>query len=81
MVGFEFIEARAEQQQKSYAAEGLAAAVTLRLTEPWNNTAPHLLIADAWFGGMPTSSALMSRNIFSITNVQALNEGMLDRRG
>jgi hypothetical protein len=70
MIGFEFVEARAEQQQKRYAAEGLSAAVTLRLTEPWHNTAPRLLIADAWFSGMPTSFALMSRGIFSITNVK-----------
>jgi hypothetical protein len=70
MIGFEFVEARAEQQQKRYAAEGLSAAMTLRLTEPWHNTAPRLLVADACFGGMPTSFALMSRGIFSITNVK-----------
>jgi hypothetical protein len=47
MVNFEFVEARSEQQQKRYADEGLAAAVTLRLTEPWHSKGPRVLIADA----------------------------------
>jgi hypothetical protein len=44
--------------------------VTLRLTEPWHNKAPCVVIADAWFGGVPTAFALMQRGLFSITNVK-----------
>jgi hypothetical protein len=44
--------------------------VTLLLTEPWHNKAPRIVIADAWFGGVPTAFALMQRGRFSITNVK-----------
>jgi hypothetical protein len=71
MLSFEFVEQRQEQLMKAYAEEGLAAAVTLRLCEPWHNKAPRIIIADAWFGGLPTSYALLQRGLYSITNVKA----------
>jgi hypothetical protein len=44
--------------------------VCLRLTEPWHNHAPCIIIADAWFGGMLTAVSLLQRNIYCITNVK-----------
>jgi hypothetical protein len=59
MIAAEFVEGKAEQVLKRYAEEGLAPAVTLRLTEPWHNKATCIIIADTWFGGVPTAFALM----------------------
>jgi hypothetical protein len=70
MVAFEFVESKEEQSLKRYVEEGRAAGVCLRLTEPWHNQGPRLLIADAWFGGVPTSYALWQRGWFKITNVK-----------
>jgi hypothetical protein len=70
MVAMEFVEAGTEQEIKRYAEEGRSAAVCLRLTEPWHNHAPRILIADAWFGGMLTAVSLLQRNIYCITNVK-----------
>jgi hypothetical protein len=44
--------------------------VILRVMEPWHNKAPCIIIADAWFGGVPKAFALMLRGLFSITNVK-----------
>jgi hypothetical protein len=70
MSATEFVEGKAEQVLKRYAEEGLAPAMTLRLTEPWHNEAPRIVIADAWFGGVPTAFALMQRGLFSIASVK-----------
>jgi hypothetical protein len=47
-----------------------AAAVCLRLTEPWHNQVPRMLIADAWFGGVPTAVQLIHGGLYCITNVK-----------
>jgi hypothetical protein len=65
-----FVEGKVEQGVKRYAEEGRAAAVCLRLTETWQNDIPHCLLADAWFGGLPTSVGLVRRGFFSIINVK-----------
>jgi hypothetical protein len=70
MAALQFVESQDEQAQKRYVDEGKAAAVTLRLTEPWHNKGPRIIIADAWFGGLPTAWSLMKRNLFSICNVK-----------
>jgi hypothetical protein len=70
MLAMEFVEAAQQQAQKCFAEEGKSAAVCLRLTAPWHNSRPHLLIADAWFGGMPTAVGMLKRGFFSITNVK-----------
>jgi hypothetical protein len=70
MIAMEFVEGRDEQAIKRYAEEGRSAAVCLRLTEHWHNKVPRILIADAWFGGVPTAFSLMQRNIYSVTNVK-----------
>jgi hypothetical protein len=44
--------------------------VCLPLTEKWHNKAPPLLLADAWFGGVPSAVVVAKRNIYSITNVK-----------
>jgi hypothetical protein len=61
MINFEFVEGKVEQGVKRCAEEGRAAAVCLRLTEPWHNDIPRILLADAWFGGLPTPVGLMRR--------------------
>jgi hypothetical protein len=61
MINLEFVEGNGEQEYKRYADEGRAAAVCLRLTEPWHNQVPRVLIADAWFGGVPTAVGLIRR--------------------
>jgi hypothetical protein len=48
------MDGKEEQEQKRYADEANAAAVCLQLTEPWQNQAPSILIANAWVSGMPT---------------------------
>jgi hypothetical protein len=68
VVAFDFEGSKEEQSLKRYVEEGRAAGVCLRLTEPWHNQGPRLLITDAWFG-VPTSYALWQRGWFSITNV------------
>jgi len=70
MVALEFVESQHEQSQKRYVDEGKATAVMLRLTEAWHHKGPRLVLADAWFGGVPTAVALIQRGIFSITNVK-----------
>jgi hypothetical protein len=70
MLALEFVEGKEEQARKNYVAEGKSAAVCLRLTQPWHNTRPHEVIADAYFGGMPTAVSLFKRGFFSITNVK-----------
>jgi len=70
MMALEFVESKEQQGLKRYAEEGRAAAVCLRLTEPWHNQIPRTLLADAWFGGLLTSVGLMRRGLFSITNVK-----------
>jgi hypothetical protein len=70
MIAAESVGGKAEQVLKRYTEEGLAPVVTLRLTEPWHNKAPCIVIADAWFGGVSTAFALMQRGLFSITNVK-----------
>jgi hypothetical protein len=67
MINIEFVEGKVEQGVKRYAAEGRAAAVCLRLTEPWHNDIPRTLPA---FNGLLTSVGLMRRGFFSITNVK-----------
>jgi hypothetical protein len=44
--------------------------VTLRLTDHLYNKGPCLVLADAWFGGTLTSSALTQRGLHSIVNVK-----------
>jgi hypothetical protein len=70
MINFEFVERKDEQDLKRYVNEGKSTAVTLRLTEPWHNQGPRLVLADAWFGSLPASWALMKRGLFSILNVK-----------
>jgi hypothetical protein len=69
MLAMEFVESAQQQARKSFVDEGTSAAVCLRLTAPWHNS-PHQLLADAWFGGMPTAFSLLKRGFFSITNVK-----------
>jgi hypothetical protein len=59
MINLEFVEGKGEQKKTRYTDEGRAAAVCLRLTEPWHNQVPRMLIADAWFGGAPTAVQLI----------------------
>jgi hypothetical protein len=66
MCSLEFVESKEEQGHKRFADLGRAAACMLRLTEPWHNERPHILIADAWFGGLPTSFALMQKGLYSV---------------
>jgi hypothetical protein len=70
MVAMEIVEAGTEQGIKRYAEEWRSAAVCVRLTEPRHNNAPRILIANAWFGGMPLAVSLLQRNIYCITNVK-----------
>jgi hypothetical protein len=70
MFNLEFVESSEEQEQKRYADEDRAAAVCLWLTEPWHDQIPLILIADAWFGGVPTAVGLMRREWYCITNVK-----------
>jgi hypothetical protein len=70
MLNFEFVESKVEQGLKRYCDEGKSAAVTLRLTEPWHNQGARIVIADAWFGSLPASWALMKRGLFSILNIK-----------
>jgi hypothetical protein len=70
MFNLEFVESNEVQEQKRYADEGRAAAVCLRLTEPWHDQIPRILIADAWFGGVPTAVGLVCREWYCITNVK-----------
>jgi hypothetical protein len=70
MISVEFVKSKEQQVLKRYSVEGRAAAVCLRLTEPWHMASPRTLLADAWFGGVPTSVGLMRRGLFSITNVK-----------
>jgi hypothetical protein len=69
MLAMEFVESTQQQARKSFVDEDKSAAVCLRLTEPWHHS-PHQLLADAWFGGMPTAFSLLKRGFFSITNVK-----------
>jgi hypothetical protein len=57
-----------------YVDKGKATAVMLRLTEAWHHKGPRLVLADAWFGGVPTAVALFERGILSITNVKPRTE-------
>jgi hypothetical protein len=59
MTALEFVESKEQQGLKRYSEEGKAAAVTLRLTEPWHNKAARIVIAESWFGSMPTAWGLM----------------------
>jgi hypothetical protein len=77
MVAMEFVESRTEQVR--YAEEGLSAAVCLRLTEAGNNKAPRLLLADAWFGGVPSAFPLAKRDCYSIMNVKLQTEHFCKR--
>jgi hypothetical protein len=70
MLAMEFVEGATEQSQKRYSNIGKAAAVTLRLTEPWHNQGPRVVIADSWFGGLPTSVALIEKRLHSVCNVK-----------
>jgi hypothetical protein len=70
MINLEFVEGKGEQKKMRYTDEGRAAAVCLRLTEPWHNQVPRMLIADAWFGGAPTAVQLIHRVWYCITNVK-----------
>jgi hypothetical protein len=69
MLSLEFVEQRQEQLMKAHAEKGLAAAVTLRLCEPWHK-GPCNIIADAWFGGVPSSCALLQRGLYSVIHVK-----------
>jgi hypothetical protein len=44
------------------------------MTAPWHSSRPHQLLADAWFGGMPTAFSLVKRGFFSITNAKLQNK-------
>jgi hypothetical protein len=70
MVAMEFVESSEQQGLKRFAEEGRSAAVCLRLTEAWHNKVPRLLLADAWFGGVPSAFALAKRDIYRIMNVK-----------
>jgi hypothetical protein len=70
MTALEFVESKEQQGLKRYSEEGKAAAVTLRLTEPWHHKSARIVIADSWFGGMPTAWGLMQRGLYSILNVK-----------
>jgi hypothetical protein len=70
MLSFELLECAADQAQKRHSEEGKAAAVALRLTKHLHNKGPRIVLADAWFGGMLTSFALMKRDLHSIVNVK-----------
>jgi hypothetical protein len=64
------VGSKEEQEKKCYAEEGKAAAVTLRLTEPWGHKGYRVVIADAWFGGLLTAFALFLRGLFCIVNAK-----------
>jgi hypothetical protein len=70
MLGMEFVEQGNEQAQKRYCESGESAAVTLRLTEPWHNQSPRIVIADSWFGRLPISVALLQEMLSSVCNVK-----------
>jgi hypothetical protein len=70
MVPFEFVESQDEQARKRYAQEGKSAAVTFRLTEPWHDKGPRIVLPDAWFCGLFTAFALLLRGLFCIVNVK-----------
>jgi hypothetical protein len=61
---------KGEQKKMCYTDEERAAAVCLRLTEPRHNQVPCMMIADAWFGGVPTAVQLIGRGWYCITNVK-----------
>jgi hypothetical protein len=65
-----FVESKERQGSRRYAEEGKAAAVALRLIEPWHNSAARIVIANSWFGGMPTAWGLMQRGPYSILNAK-----------
>jgi hypothetical protein len=46
------------------------AAVTLRLAEPWHHKGPHVVMADAWFGGLLNAFSLLLRGQFCIVDVK-----------
>jgi hypothetical protein len=77
MVAMEFVESGTEQGIKRYAEEGQTAC--LRVSEPWHNHAPRILIADAWFGGLPTAVSLLQRNIHCITIVKLQTKNFCKR--
>jgi hypothetical protein len=85
MIAAEFVEGKAEQVLKRYAEEGLAPAVTPGLTEPWHNKAPRIVIADAWFVGVPSAFALMQwgilANVKTHTKYVCKKELWADARG
>jgi hypothetical protein len=64
------VESKEQQGLKRYSEEGKAAAITLRLTEPWYNNFDRIVIADSWFGGMSTAWGLMQRGLCGILNVK-----------
>jgi hypothetical protein len=61
MLALEFVECATQHFQKLYADEGKAAAVILRLTEPWHNRVPHTIFMDSWLASMP----IRVRNVLS----------------
>jgi hypothetical protein len=70
MCSLKFVERSEQQGHEQYANLGRAAACTLRLTKPWHNERPCILLADAWLSGMPTSFALMQKGLYSVVNVK-----------
>jgi hypothetical protein len=84
MLGMEFVEQGNEQAQKRYCDSGKSAAVTLRLTEPGHNQSPRIVKADSWFGGLPTSVALLQKRLLQKRQCENtykafLQEGALGR--
>jgi hypothetical protein len=81
LLSFEWVEESSEQNLERWCTEnGAVAACTARITAPWHSGSLKVVLADSWFGGLPTALLLHQFNLESVCNIKGVRQGFLKQR-